>query len=285
MKGLNQNNQPASRWEKKRKHFEVNQDEQSVSRSLSELSISQQTKKKKKSTLANKRSTGTTLNGVNHHHGNHYQQQKNQQQEDNDSLSMNHTKIFKPRYLRVSDKIFKQMLSYEIELSHNTIQCLETEEKIEFVRQMTEATNNLYYFDLQRQLWQDYDDICMKEGVWTSRVSKSFAKQHHTCRTYGFPKYIIEKVQNEINQQFKHAIDSVQQYIVELGQNVHQWQPSIRPAILTNAINACVKNAHQRLRQEFDYKKKILTLNCNDHHWIKQFYHLQSSQEQVLLTR
>ena len=225
MKDLNQNNQPASRWEKKCKHSEVNQNEQSASRSLSQLSISQQTKKKKKkkSTLANKRSTGITLNVVNHHHGNHYQQQKNQQQEDNDSLSTNHIKIFKPRYLRMSDKIFKQMLSNEIEHSDNTIQCFDTEEKIEFVRQMTEATNNLYYFDLQRQLWQAYDDIGMKEGVWTSRVSKSFAKQHHTCRTYGFQKYIIEKRQNEINQQFKQAIDSVQQYIIELEQNVHQW--------------------------------------------------------------
>ena len=59
-------------------------------------------------------------------------------------------KIFKPRYLRMSDKVFKQMLSNKIEHDDNIIQCLDTKEKIEFVRQMTEATNNLYYFDLQR---------------------------------------------------------------------------------------------------------------------------------------
>ena len=113
------------------------------------------------------------------------------------------------------------MLSNEIEHGNTTIhQCVDTNEKIEFVRQMTEATNNLYYFDLQHQLWQAYDDIGMKEGVCMSRVSKSFAKQHHTCRSYGFPKYIIEKRQNKTNQQFKQVIDSVQQYIIELEQNV-----------------------------------------------------------------
>jgi hypothetical protein len=33
----------------------------------------------------------------------------------------------------------------------------------------------------------------MKEGIWASRLSKSDAKQHHTCPTYGFPQHIIEK--------------------------------------------------------------------------------------------
>ena len=131
---------------------------------------------------------------------------------------------------------------------------------------MTGAMNNLYYFDLPCQLWQAYYDIDMKGGVLTSRVSKSFAKQHHTYRTYGFPKHIIEKRQNEINQQYKQAIDSVQQYTIELGQNVQQWQSSIHPAVLSNAINECVKNAQRRLRQAFDYKKKMLTFNCSDHH-------------------
>ena len=230
--------------------------------------------------MTNNHSTEITMNVVNHHHGHHHQQQ-----EDNDSLSTNRIKEFKPRYLRISDKMFKQMLSNEIEHDDNTTQCLNTKEKIEFVRHMTEATNNLYYFDLQRQLWQAYDDIGKKGGVWMFRVSKSFAKQHRTCRSYGFAKHIIDKRQNKINQQFKQAIDSVQQYIIELEQNVQQWQTSIHPAILSNAINECVKNGQRRLRQTFNYKKEMLTFNYNDHYWIKQFYHLQPSQEQVFLNR
>ena len=71
--------------------------------------------------MTNNQSTGITMNVVNHHHGHH-----DQQQEDNDSLSTNHIKMFKPRYLRMSDKVFKQMLSNEIEHDDNTIQCLDT---------------------------------------------------------------------------------------------------------------------------------------------------------------
>ena len=229
--------------------------------------------------------TSNVNNDCNSNRHHHHQQQKSQQHEHSDSLSTNHIRIFKPRYLRMSDKVFKQMLSNEIEHDDNTIQCLDTKEKIEFVRQMTETTNNLYYFDLQCQLLQAYDDISKKEGVWTSRVSKAFAKQHHTCRSYGFLKRVIDKRQSEINQQFQQVINSLQQYIIELEHNTQQWQPSIHPAILSNAINECVKGAPRRLRQAFDYKKKMLTSNSNDHHWIKQFCHLQPSQEQVLWKR
>ena len=165
--------------------------------------------------------TSNVSNDDNNNH--HHQQQKNQQHEHNGSVSTNHIRIFKPRYLRMLDKMFKQMLSNEIEQGDTTIQYLDTKEKIQFVRQMAEAMNNLYYFDLQRQLWQAYYDIGMKEGVWTSRVSKSFAKQHHTCRSYGFLKHIIEKCHHETNQQCQQVIDSVQQYIIELEEKTQQW--------------------------------------------------------------
>ena len=272
------NDQSTTRSEKKRKRPEFNQDDDElVNRSFSQLSISQPMKKKKKSTTNNNQSNRRASNADSDHRNN-----RDQLQKDNDSSSTNHITKFKPRYLRTSDKIFKQMLSNELEHSDNTIQCLDTKAKIQFVRQMTEATNDVYYFDLQRQLWQAYYDTGAREGVSTSRLPKSFAKQHHTCRTYGFPKHIIEKRQNEINQQLKQAIDILQQYLIELEENVKQWQPSVHSAILSNAINECVKHAQQRLRQEFDYKKKMLLFNCNDHQSIKQFYDLQPSEEQVL---
>ena len=40
------------------------------------------------------------MNVVNYHHNSHHQQQ-----EDNDLSSTNHIKIFKPRYLRMSDSV------------------------------------------------------------------------------------------------------------------------------------------------------------------------------------
>ncbi|CAF4340896.1 unnamed protein product, partial [Rotaria sordida] len=41
------------------------------------------------------------------------------------------------------------MLSNSIEDGNTIVQRLNTNEKLQFVRQMTETTNNLYYFDLQ----------------------------------------------------------------------------------------------------------------------------------------
>ena len=121
----------------------------------------------------------------------------------------------------------------------------------------------------------------MKEDIWAPRLSKSIAKQHNTCRTYGFPKHIVEQRQKTIARQFQHAINQLQQYLMELEQNVKTWQPSIDPIILSNAINECVKKAQRRLREEFDYKKKMLSLNSNDRHLITKFYDLQPNEEQV----
>ena len=121
----------------------------------------------------------------------------------------------------------------------------------------------------------------MKEGRWTPRLSKSYAKQHHTCRTYGFPRHIIEKRQQTIEHQLHRTVNELQQYIIELEQNSKQWQPSFDANILSNAINECVKKGQQRLRQEFEYRRKMLQFNSNDRHLLTKFYEMQPNEEQV----
>ena len=108
---------------------------------------------------------------------------------------------FKPHYLKVSDTKFKQMLLNVMEgdVGDKIIQSLDTNEKLQIIRQMMEVTNNVYYFDLQRQLWQEYYNINLKEesniGTPRRRFSKSDAKQHSTCYMARFPKHAIEKRQ------------------------------------------------------------------------------------------
>ena len=248
-----------------------------VNRSFSQLSISQENPKKKMATatraetITNDQSNNQILPVLN----------ANNQKETDESLPLNSLSSLKPSYLKVPDKIFKQMLSNAIEGGDQIVQYLDTHEKLQFIRQMTEATNNLYYIDLQCHLWQDYFDLGTNEGVWAPRVTKSFAKQHHTCRTYGFPKHTIERRQKTIIRQSQHAINNVQEYLMKLQENTQHWQPFIDPNILSNAINEYVKKGQQRLREEFDYKKKLLECNSNDHHLIAKFYALQPNQEQV----
>ncbi|CAF1360760.1 unnamed protein product [Rotaria sordida] len=44
----------------------------------------------------------------------------------------------------------------------------------------------------------------MKEDIWAPQVSKSYAKQHNTFHTYGYPKHTIEKRQRTIYYQLQH---------------------------------------------------------------------------------
>jgi len=124
-----------------------------LDQSLSQLSISKagsQQQSKKKKAMG---STRTTNNPI-------LQNQNNQ-------ASNNPMEKFKPRYLKVSDRIFKQMLSNSVpENGHQIFECLDTKEKLQLVRKLTEATNDYYHQDLQRQLWQEYYELGLKEGTW-----------------------------------------------------------------------------------------------------------------------
>ena len=322
----------------KRKRSNSNRkcDDQHVSRSFSQLSISQKTTKKKKSSITRSHYSNSSelFNGVNDDGASGRNQseanKKTIKGKDHmkESLSLNDIQRFKPRYLRVSDKVFKQMLSNAIQSNANgsggrrdiegegdggggntegegdgaataqrMIQSLDTTEKLQFVRQMTETTNNLSYFDLQRQLWQEYFNMSLKEDtsqVATAaaagrqrrqRLSKADAKQHNTCYLVTYPKHMIEKRQQTIAQQMQRTINELNQYIMQLNTYATQWQPSIDSNILSSAINTCVKKGQERLKRAFDHKKKMLELNSHDHGLIQKVYDLQPNDEQVCINQ
>ena len=66
------------------------------------------------------------------------------------SVSSRNVLRFKPAYLKVPDHLFVRMLANAITDGGRLVQYLDTKEKVDFIRQMTEVTNNLEYFDLQR---------------------------------------------------------------------------------------------------------------------------------------
>ena len=136
----------------KRKRQDKNNDDddnaEHLSQSLSQLSVSQRKAKKQATTGPMK------------------------DNQDEESLQCHDSRRYKPAYLRVPDYTFVRLLARTINNSGKIIQCLDTKEKIDFIRQMTELTNDLQYFDLQRQFWQDHYDVGLKEGFWGSEVSK-----------------------------------------------------------------------------------------------------------------
>ncbi|CAF3315055.1 unnamed protein product [Rotaria sp. Silwood2] len=276
---VNQNSQDSVGVKNKRKRSQVSRHDSHVSRSFSQLSISQKNTKKTKSAVEKHLPDNERLNSV-YTHG-HNKQHENQHED----VPKKYRSQFKPRYLTVPDNIFKEMLSNSIEDGDQIIPCVNTKEKLQFVRQMTETTNNLYYFDLQCQFWQDYCNIALKENKWISTVSKSFARKHHTCRTYGFPKEVVEEKLKSFIEQRQHMVYELQEYLIRLEQNSKDWQPYINPIMLSVAINECVNSGQKRLREKFDYKRKILIFDSTDRKLIAKFYELLPTVEQTQLAR
>lgn len=80
-----------------------------------------------------------------------------------ETLSVN-LKEYKSLYRNVSNKTFKRMLSQAVTDGDQLVCSIDTHEKFQFIRQITELTHNVYYFDFQRDLWQDYYNIVLKHG-------------------------------------------------------------------------------------------------------------------------
>jgi hypothetical protein len=59
--------------------------------------------------------------------------------------SMIEEEDFKPRYLNVSERVFKKILSTSIENGDKLIPFLNTNERLDFVSQMAEVINDFYF--------------------------------------------------------------------------------------------------------------------------------------------
>ena len=255
---------------------------------ISHLSISQGISKKRKSatieetitTETTNQSTNETSNVVTH---DDHQQEMNVQEENDEQLPIATIKNFKPKYLKVSDRVFKKMLSNAIHDGHQLVQCLDTNEKLQIVRQMTEITNNLHYFSLQQDLWQYHFNFGTKENIWTTDVTNSNTTQSNNDRTYYYPKHLIERRQKRITHQLQRTKNESEQGLIYLKQNTSQWQPPIDCDQLIQIITVCVEKGLQHLRHEFLYRAAISELDFHDRRATTHFYDIQPNEEQVCL--
>ena len=252
-----------------------------IDQSLNELSISQRNTKKTKITPPTTTTTEVLMNEPLPNVASNIGQTHNEL-EHTDEIVTSDLRGYKSQYHKLSDKVFKKMLSQAIEDENQIVQSLDTPEKLQLIRQITELTHNVYYFGLQRDIWQDYYDIGFKnDNGWAPRLSKSLAKQLHTCVTYGYPKHTVEKRQRTIQRQIERTITDLNQHLTQLHTLTEQWQPRIDPNLISAAIDQYVKNGQKRLRQQFDYRRKMLECNSHDRYLITKFYALQPNEEQV----
>ena len=150
---------------------------------------------------------------------------------------------------------------------------------------MTELTNNLYFTNLQRQLWQAYHNTSSKDDDWESKITKQYAHQHHTCRMHRPRKSQISERRRAIEHQMKQLGEELGQHLTQLKANIAQWQPQIDCQALSHAINECVKNNQQRLSDEFNHRKEMIELDWKDNSSIKTFYALRPDEQVILVAK
>lgn len=239
-----------------------------LDKSFTQLSISQDSSKK---TIISSEDSVTLQNPMNN--------------DDKQESIISCLEKFKPRYLKVSDRVFKRILADGIENGFKLVECLNTTEKLHIVREITEITNNLYFKDFEQKLWQDYYNISLKDNNWKSKITRKFAKRNNIHRRHTPSQSYIQERLTIISKQKELIRNQLQEYLTKLLKEVEQWQPSIDGTLLSHAINECVRHSQQRLKEEFEYKKEMLTLDCNDHQLLTKFYELKPNEELIQLAQ
>ncbi|CAF1183676.1 unnamed protein product [Rotaria sp. Silwood1] len=197
---------------KKRKRNVPTKIDRHLSKSLSRLSISQGCSKKTKKNVASNNILTKMIHELN----------------GQPKISTKNLKsTFVPQYLTVSTRKFKEMLSKVVHDGHQIYEWLDNDQKLKSTRELAHIFNLMNYLTLQQQLWQDYFDIGMIDGVWAPRVSKSKAKEHNTCVSYGRSEKFVEQRQKTIQHQLNRTNRQLQQHLAQLPEWTEKVQPSL----------------------------------------------------------
>ncbi|CAF1391421.1 unnamed protein product [Rotaria sp. Silwood1] len=181
----------------------------------------------------------------------------------------------KPKYLKVPDQIFKDMLSKSLACAESIVQLLDTPEKLQFVRTYADILNNVFYLKLEKDFWEHYNTVCISEAIWSSCLTKEYAQVNNLCRFKFKTKAQIEKhcklILNRLQEAENNLTKHKQQPINEL----------IDMNTLSTMITAFVRQGQHKLTAEFDQKKLILQFDANDHRLVKTFYNFSPNENQI----
>ncbi|CAF4494767.1 unnamed protein product [Rotaria socialis] len=195
--------------------------------------------------------------------------------------NMNDVEQYKPHYLKVSDRIFKQLFANAIDNGSQLVKCLNTPEKIQCIREVTEITNNFHFKDFQEKLWQTYATISSTDNKWESKITKKFAREHNTCRMYRPKKSFVQQRQIIVAKQKQQLQIKLQENLGQLLNQVVTWQPSIDATLLSDAIDTCVRHNLRRLKEEYLFKMDMIKLNWTDQNLIRKFYELIPNEDVI----
>ncbi|CAF1508489.1 unnamed protein product [Rotaria sp. Silwood1] len=129
------------------------------------------------------------------------------------------------------------MLISSLEGVDKIVKRLNTSEKINYIRQYACLIHRLFYVQLRESQWNYYYDISMQENIWSGRVSKKWAamnKASQALQEFGNPS--LSQCLSEMN----HPLDFT---------------------TMSAMVTAVVGKSQHKLKQQFEYNKKILKLD------------------------
>ena len=185
------------------------------------------------------------------------------------------TSDWKPKYLKLSDQIFKQMLSKTLSDAEQFVQLLDTSEKLQYVRTYAHLLNNVFYLKLEESFWEHYKQVCISEAIWSSPMLKNIAKENNLFRFKFKTQVQLEKHYQLIQKRLQTAENNLNQY---KQQPIHE---SIDINTLSTVMTAFVRQGQHKLCAEFERKKLLLQFDANDHRLMKAFYSLNPNDDQV----
>jgi hypothetical protein len=178
----------------------------------------------------------------------------------------------------MADANLKEMLS-AYSLTHFRMNLLEkfvdSENKVNFIRQLFELTNKLKYSKLQDEQWSYYDYLGTTEGIWTGRVSKKMALLHSMSYTYGRRKQLIVQRRKCFQEQLQEITNKIQEHMKQSPYSTIDSNQIV--TIVTNIVD---KDQYQ-LRLELERRRHILKFDAKDHQLVEAFYQLKPRQTEV----
>ncbi|CAF2806253.1 unnamed protein product [Rotaria sp. Silwood2] len=245
-----------------------------IHQSLSQLTISQPSPKKQKK--INNNIEQATTNGP---------AEKNNSKSKNNN-NHNDNVSYVPDYLKVSYRIFKQMLISSFDNAKDIVKRLNSKEKINYIRQYTCLIHRLFYVQLQESQWKYYYDIGTQQNIWSGRVSKKWAAMNSMNYTYGRTKTLIEQRLKTIQRQLQQASQALQNFGNQpLPQSISDMNPPLDFTKLNAIVTALVRKGQHKLTQQFEHNKKMLTFDSTDHRLVQEVYNLKPSQQQIRCIR
>ncbi|CAF3904051.1 unnamed protein product [Rotaria sp. Silwood1] len=160
-------------------------------------------------------------------------------------------------YLQVTNRIFKQMLISSLEGADKIVKRLNTSEKINYIRQCAYLIHRLCYVQLRESQWKYYYDIAVQENIWSGRVSKKWAamnKASQALQEFGNPP---------------------------LPQCLSEMNPPLDFTTMSAMVTAVVGKGQHKLKQLFEYNKKMLKLDSTDHRFAQYVYDLKPNKQQI----